>query len=93
MSDAALIRIANALERMSPAPLEAPDVAEAEAFLWHTSPDQLEPIAKVSRVEFDLLVGMPRAKRRVFSSKTSRDRSMPTSRSRSTRDTLAIGSN
>jgi hypothetical protein len=39
MSDAALIRIANALERMSPAPLEAPDFAEAEAFLWHTSPD------------------------------------------------------
>ena len=62
MSDAALIRIANALERMSPAPLEAPDFAEAEAFLWHTSPDQLEPIAKVSRVDLDLLVGIDRSR-------------------------------
>ena len=43
MTDATLRRIADALERMSPAPLEAPDFAEAEAFLWHTSPDQLEP--------------------------------------------------
>ena len=62
MSDAALIRIANALERMSPAPLEAPDFAEAEAFLWHTSPDQLEPIANVSRVDLDLLVGIDRSR-------------------------------
>ena len=62
MTDAALRRIADALERMSPAPLEAPDFAEAEAFLWHTSPDQLEPIANVSRVDLDLLVGIDRSR-------------------------------
>ena len=62
MTDAALRRIADALERMSPAPLEAPDFAEAEAFLWHTSPDQLEPIADVSRVNLDLLVGIDRSR-------------------------------
>ena len=62
MTDAALRRIADALERMSPAPLEAPDFAEAEAFLWHTSPDQLEPIADVSRVDLDLLVGIDRSR-------------------------------
>jgi predicted AAA+ superfamily ATPase len=47
---------------MSPAPLDAPDFAEAEAFLWHTSPDQLEPIANVSRVDLDLLVGIDRSR-------------------------------
>ena len=62
MTDAALRRIADALERMSPAPLDAPDFAEAEAFLWHTSPDQLEPIANVSRVDLDLLVGIDRSR-------------------------------
>ena len=62
MTDATLRRIADALERMSPAPLEAPDFAEAEAFLWHTSPDQLEPIANVSRVDLDLLVGIDRSR-------------------------------
>ena len=62
MNDAALTRIANALERMSPAPLEAPHFGAAEAFLWHTSPDQLEPIANVSRVDLDLLVGIDRSR-------------------------------
>ena len=62
MNDAALTRIANALERMSPAPLEAPDFGAAEAFLWHTSPDQLEPIANVFRVDLDLLVGIDRSR-------------------------------
>ena len=62
MNDAALTRIANALERMSPAPLEAPDFGAAEAFLWHTSPDQLEPIPNVSRVDLDLLLGIDRSR-------------------------------
>ena len=66
MTDAALRRIADALERMSPAPFEAPDFAEAEAFLWHTSPDQLEPIADVSRVDLDLLVGIDRSRDTLF---------------------------
>ena len=62
MNDATLTRIANALERMSPASLEAPDFAEAEAFLWRASPKQLEPIANVSRVDLDLLVGIDRSR-------------------------------
>ena len=62
MNDAALTRIANALERMSPAPLEAPDFGAAEAFLWHTCPDQLEPIPNVSRVDLDLLLGIDRSR-------------------------------
>ena len=62
LSGAALIRIAEALERMSPPTPPAPDVTGAEAFVWHTAPDRLEPVAKVSRVALDLLVGVNRAR-------------------------------
>ena len=55
-------RIAAALERMSPAPLEAPDFGRADAFVWHVSPDRLDPVAKVNRVEIDLLVGIDRSR-------------------------------
>ena len=51
MTQDPLNRIALALERMSPAPLRCPDFNQVDAFLWHTSPDTLEPIAKVSRVD------------------------------------------
>ena len=55
-------RIAAALERMSPAPLEAPDFEAADAFVWHVSPDRLEPVAHVNRVDVDLLVGIDRSR-------------------------------
>ena len=42
----ALARIAEALERMAPAPLEAPDFAQADAFVWHVDPDRLTPVAR-----------------------------------------------
>jgi hypothetical protein len=47
---------------MSPAPLEAPDYDEANAFVWHVSPDRLEPVEKVNRVEIDLLIGIDRSR-------------------------------
>ncbi len=55
-------RIAAALERMAPAPLDAPDFTEADAFVWHTAPDRLEPVAKVNRIEIGLLVGVDRSR-------------------------------
>ncbi|NEY88884.1 ATP-binding protein [Tabrizicola oligotrophica] len=61
MTDA-LIRIAEALERLAPAPMPAPDFTAAEAFAWHTAPDRLEPVAKVSRVDIGLLVGINRSR-------------------------------
>lgn len=61
MTDDALSRIAAALERMAPAPMPAPDFA-AEAFVWHTAPDRLEPVARVSRVDLSLLVGVNRSR-------------------------------
>ncbi|THD84337.1 ATP-binding protein [Aliigemmobacter aestuarii] len=62
MTDAALTRIAEALERISPPPMVTPDFAAAEAFVWHTGPDRLEPVARVSRVDLSLLVGVNRAR-------------------------------
>lgn len=55
-------RIAAALERMAPAPLDAPDFTTASAFVWHVAPDRLEPVRMVSRVDLSLLVGIDRAR-------------------------------
>ncbi|MBV7392845.1 ATP-binding protein [Mameliella sediminis] len=60
--NAALIRIASALERMSPAPQPAPSFDGAEAFVWHVDPDRLQPVPKVNRVALDLLVGIDRSR-------------------------------
>ncbi len=62
MDDTTLTRIADALERMAPAPLAAPDFAAAEAFVWHVEPDQLQPVPQVARVDLDLLVGIERSR-------------------------------
>ncbi len=57
-----LERIAAALERMAPAPLTAPDLKQADAFVWHVDPDYLQPVQDVSRVDLSLLVGINRAR-------------------------------
>ncbi|MEO0654768.1 MAG: ATP-binding protein [Pseudomonadota bacterium] len=57
-----LERIAAALERLAPAPVPAPDLAGAEAFVWHTEPDRIEPVARVNRVDLPLLQGIDRAR-------------------------------
>ncbi len=62
MTEDALTRIAAALERLAPAPMPAPDFDAAEAFAWHTGPDRLEPVARVARVDIDLLVGVNRSR-------------------------------
>ena len=61
-SDAALTRIAEALERLRPAAAVAPDWAAATAFVWHADPDMLEPVTEVNRVDLDLLHGIDRAR-------------------------------
>ena len=60
MTDA-LDRIAAALERLAPAPMPAPDFG-AEAFVWHVSPDRLDPVAHVARVDIGLLIGVNRSR-------------------------------
>lgn len=61
MSDA-LERIAAALERLAPAPLEVAQFGDADAFVWQTDPDALIPVPRVNRVDLDLLVGIDRAR-------------------------------
>ncbi len=58
MDEPALTRIAEALERLSPPASEPPDFSAADAFVWHVSPDRLQPVAEVSRVDLSLLVGV-----------------------------------
>lgn len=63
MSDTEYLkRIAEALERVSPAPAAAPDFAAADAFVWQVSPDHLVPVPKVNRVALELLVGINRSR-------------------------------
>ena len=62
MSVNLMTRIAEALERMSPPPAPAPDFDGADAFLWHASPDRLEPVPRVARVPIRLLIGVDRAR-------------------------------
>ena len=62
MIDDPMDRIAAALERLAPAPLAAPDFAQASAFVWHTEPDRLEPVARVSRIDLSLLIGVDRSR-------------------------------
>ena len=53
-----LERIADALDRLSPAPQAVFDIAVADAFVWHTQPDGLEPVHQVNRIDLDLLCGI-----------------------------------
>jgi len=58
----ALERLAASLERISPPGAELPDFTAADAYLWAAEPDRLVPVAKVSLVGLELLVGIDRAR-------------------------------
>ncbi|MFM1862761.1 MAG: hypothetical protein RLZ26_1283 [Pseudomonadota bacterium] len=62
MTDDSLRRIAEALERLAPPPRPAPDFAAADAYVWHTGPDRLDPVPEVARVALGLLVGIDRVR-------------------------------
>ena len=53
-----LTRIAEALERLAPAPPALADLATHEAFIWRSSPPGLDAVAKVNRVDMSLLKGI-----------------------------------
>lgn len=62
MSEALLTRIAEALERMEPAPAPAGDFSEVDAFIWHMDPNRFVPVPKVSRIDIGLLIGINRSR-------------------------------
>ena len=76
MSDP-LERIAAALERMAPAPLAPPDFDAADAFVWHVSPERLEPVGEVNRVDIGLLVAINRARDTLLENTWQFARGMP----------------
>jgi len=55
-----LERIANALERLAPAPPRAPDFTAADAFIWYPGGRMLAPVPRVNRVDMSLLKGIDR---------------------------------
>ncbi len=62
MTEAALVsllaRIADALERLAPGATAAPNLAEADAFVWHAESVRLAPVEAVSHVTLPLLRGI-----------------------------------
>jgi predicted AAA+ superfamily ATPase len=65
-TNALLTRIADALDRLAPPPPPKPDLAAADAFVWHPAPPALAPVPHVSRVDITLLQGVDRQKRLVL---------------------------
>src|SRR5438552_4560652 len=57
-----LQRIADALDRLAPAPAPKHDLEAADAFVWHAERQWLEPIPTVNRVEISLLKGIDRVR-------------------------------
>jgi predicted AAA+ superfamily ATPase len=55
-----LSRIAEALERLAPAPANDAGLGTADAYVWHAEGEVLEPVATVNRVEIGLLQGIER---------------------------------
>lgn len=75
--DRALTRIAEALERIAPAPLSAPSFDGAQGFVWHIAPDRLEPVAQINRIALDLLVGVDRARDTLLANTVQFSRGLP----------------
>ena len=74
---ALLERIAAALERLAPPAAIPVDMNAADAFVWHPSPAQLAPVARVSHVDISLLVGVERQKRLVLDNTLQFARGLP----------------
>ena len=53
-----LTRIADALERLAPAPPAAVTLDSADAFVWHPDGGRLQPVPHVAAVRLDLLQGI-----------------------------------
>ncbi|HSP24682.1 MAG TPA: DUF815 domain-containing protein, partial [Saliniramus sp.] len=61
-ANALLMRIADALDRISPPADAATEFTAADAFIWHASPPRLAPVARVNRVAMVLLRGIDRVR-------------------------------
>ena len=55
-----LTRIVGALERLAPKPVPEHSLDGADAFVWRTEPEHLEPVHEVNRIPLELLRGIDR---------------------------------
>jgi uncharacterized protein len=74
---ALLARIAEALERLAPPSRRKPDFQAADAFVWHADRGELQPVAKVNRVELSLLRGVDRVRDALIENTTRFARGLP----------------
>ena len=58
LDNSLLTRIAEALERLAPAPPATADLASHEAFVWRSAPAGLDAVARGNRVDLALLKGI-----------------------------------
>jgi predicted AAA+ superfamily ATPase len=59
-SEPLLRRIADALERLAPAPARHGEADSADAYVWHAEDARLAPVESVSRIPLDLIRGLDR---------------------------------
>ena len=57
-----LNRIADALERLAPAPVALPDLSKADVFIWNIQPDRIEEVSGFNNVNLNILRGIDTAK-------------------------------
>jgi uncharacterized protein len=58
LDESLLLRVAEALERLAPPPPTPLNLADYEAFMWRSQPPGLDAVAKVNRVDLNLLKGI-----------------------------------
>ncbi|HXF55228.1 MAG TPA: ATP-binding protein [Hyphomicrobiaceae bacterium] len=75
--DQLLARIAAALERLAPPPLEPANFSAWEAFVWHADPEGFEPVPHVNRVPLVLLKGIDRAAEQLLANTERFARGLP----------------
>jgi predicted AAA+ superfamily ATPase len=72
-----LARIAESLERLAPAPPPMTNFDAADAFVWHADPGNLEPIAKVNRLDLKLLRGIEQQRDTLYENTLRFTRGLP----------------
>ncbi len=75
--EAALLRIAEALERLSPAGPEAPDFEAAEAFIWQPEENRFLPVRRVNRTPIALLKSVDRMRDTLLANTENFARGLP----------------
>ena len=61
-TDALLVRVAEALERLAPAPIEQADLNQHEGYIWDSEKQAFRPVPTIHRLPLDSLQGIDQQK-------------------------------